>query len=186
MPYLFDPDKLHEIVRKHQGLPSESMLHAIAADLAQAYPAHIQAAPRWVFNLAGGYVGVMTILHASLSEYILLFGAPIGATGFSGRYLMDVYDFLLTGELCGFTESDVHAPTITAPGEVALLRRGAAKGFTLTAGSWVLEYGRGVIPASLPFALSYALFACFEPVTVAKTMWQYSRLVIQELWNGKI
>jgi C-8 sterol isomerase len=186
MGYVFDPARLHEIARAHVNLPTEAMLAAITDDLVRAYPGHVHPAPRWVFNLAGGYVGVMTIMHASLSEYILLFGAPIGATGFSGRYLMDVYDYLLTGELRGFTEESFHEPAITQPGELALLRRGTAKGFTLTAGSWVLEYGRGVIPASLPFALSYALFACFEPVTVVKTIWLYSWLVLKELWNGKI
>ena len=186
MGYVFDPARLQEIARKHIALPAEAMLHAIADDLAEAYPGHIHAAPRWVFNLSGGYVGIMTILHASLSEYVLLFGAPVGATGFSGRYLMDVYDFLLTGELRGFTEGLFHEPTVTRPGELALLHRGSAKGFALTAGTWVLEYGRGVVPASLPFALCYALFACFEPVTVVKTIWLYGRLVIKELWNGKI
>ena len=186
MGYVFDPARLHSIARTHTGLPSEAMLAAIASDLTGAYPGHIDVHPRWVFNLAGGYVGVMTILHASLSEYVLLFGAPIGATGFSGRYLMDVYDFVLAGEHCDFSETSFHEPTITRPGEVTLLRRGTAKGFKLAAGSWVLEYGRGVIPASLPFALSYALFGCFEPVTVAKTCWLYGRLVIKELWHGKI
>src|SRR5437868_2362599 len=186
MSYVFDPTRLHEIARKHLSLPAEPMLHAITDDLVRAYPRHIHPTSRWVFNLAGGYVGVMTILHASLSEYVLLFGAPIGASGFSGRYWMDIYDYLLMGELRAFTEQLFHEPSITRPGELALLRRGSAKGFTLSAGSWMLEYGRGVIPASLPFALGYALFACFEPVTVAKTMWQYSRLVLKELWNGKI
>jgi C-8 sterol isomerase len=186
MGYLFDPDVLHEIVWKHVGLPHEKMVQGITDDLARAYPGHIETRQSWLFNLAGGYVGIMTLLHASLSEYVLLFGAPIGAHGFSGRYLMDVYDFMLAGELSAFNERCFRDLMVTTPGELALLRRGQVKGFKLTEGSWLLEYGRGIIPASLPFALGDAFFSCFDLVTIARTLWLYGKLVIKELWKGKI
>jgi C-8 sterol isomerase len=186
MAYLFNPDHLHEVARRHVGLPHEKMVQGITDELVRVYPGHVETKPVWIFNLAGGYVGVMAILHASLSEYVLLFGAPIGAQGFSGRYLMDVYDFMLEGELSAFTEEHFQEPIITRPGELALLRRRHAKGFKLTQGSWVLEYGRGLIPASLPFALGDAFFSCFDLVTIFRTLWHYTRLVVKELWKGKI
>ena len=186
MAYLFDPLLLHEITRKHCGLPHEEMVQGITDLLLRAYPRHIETRRRWLFNLAGGYVGVMSILHASLSEYVLLFGAPLGAHGFSGRYLMDVYDFMLSGELSAFTDTAFQTPTVTRPGELALLPWGKAKGFRLTDGSWMLEYGRGIIPASLPFALGDAFFSSFDLVTIAKTLWQYGGLVVKELLKGKI
>ena len=186
MGYLFDPHLLHEIARKHLDKPKEQMVQGIADELASRYPGHIQKKQRWLFNLSGGYVGVMTILHASLSEYILFFGTPIGAHGFSGRYWMDVYDYMMAGELSDFSDSSFWEPSVTRPGEFAHLKRGKAKGFKLTPGSWMLEYGRGIIPASLPFALAYAFFTCFDLRTIFKTLWIYTKMVVKELWKGKI
>lgn len=186
MAYLFDPQQLHDIVGRHLDLPREAQFQQIIDDLARAYPGHIETRQDWLFNLAGGCVGVMSILHASLSEYVLLFGTPIGAQGYSGRYLMDVYDFLLSGELAAYTEQNVFEPAITRPGELALLRRGQVKGFKLAEGSWMLEYGRGIIPASLPFALGDAIFSCFDLKTIAKTLWLYGKMVVKELCKGKI
>jgi C-8 sterol isomerase len=186
MAYLFHPDRLHEIARKYVNVPPEQLVQGVTDDLARAYPGHIETRRRWLFNLAGGCVGVMSVLHASLSEYVLLFGTPIGAGGFSGRYWMDVYDFLLAGEIAAYTEECCLQPIVTRPGELALLRQGQAKGFKVSEGSWMLEYGRGFVPASLPFALGDALFSCFEPVTIVKTLWVYGGLVVKELFKGKI
>lgn len=186
MGYIFDPERLHDIVKKHLELPRADQFRNIASDLAAAYPGHIETREDWLFNLAGGVVGIMSILHASLSEYILLFGTPIGAQGFSGRYLMDVYDFFLSGELVAYTEKNFLEPVLTRPGELALLRRGQVKGFKLSEGSWMLEYGRGIIPASLPFALGDAIFSCFDLVTIAKTFWLYGTMTLRELCKGKI
>lgn len=186
MAYLFNPDRLHEIVRRHLDLPRDEQFRNIIDDLAREYPGHIETRQDWLFNLAGGVVGIMTILHASLSEYVLLFGTPIGAQGYSGRYLMDVYDFFLSGELVAYNETSFLAPVFTRPGELALLRRGKVKGFKLAEGSWMLEYGRGIIPASLPFALGDAIFSCFDIPTIAKTLWLYGKMVVKELCKGKI
>jgi len=186
MAYLFDPHVLHETSRKYLGLPHEDMVHGITAELARAYPRHIETRENWVFNLAGGCKGIMTLLHASLSEYLLIYGTPIGSGGFSGRYLMDVYDFMLSGELATYTPDSFRAPATYRAGDLAFLKRWQVKCFTLTPGSWMLEYGRGFIPASLPFALGDALFSCVDPITIGKTLWIYAKLVVKELWRGKI
>jgi hypothetical protein len=186
MAYLFDPRLLHEVARKHIGLPHEKMVRGIAAELAFAYPGHIETRENWVFNLAGGCKGIMTILHASLSEYLLIYGTPIGSGGFSGRYLMDVFDFMLSGDLAAYTDEGFREPATYRAGDLAFLKRWQVKYFTLTSGSWMLEYGRGIIPASLPFALGDALFSCVDVFTIGKTLWIYTKLVVKELWKGKI
>lgn len=139
-----------------------------------------------MFNLAGGAIGIMTVAHGSLSEYVILYGTPIGTLGYSGRYWMDVYDIVLSGEMWTYTEQQFHERLVTRPGEMALLRRGEVKGFKLAEDTWMLEYGRGVIPASLPFAISDALISCLDWRTVLKTFWVYGKQTVRELWKGKI
>ena len=69
--------------------------------------------------------------------------------------------------------------------EMAVLRRKQAKGVKIFEDSWMLEYGRGPIPTTLPFALSGALTS-LEAKSIIKTMWIYGRLVCKELCPGKI
>lgn len=48
--------------------------------------------------MAGGFMGQVCILHASLSEYVLLFGTSMGTDGHSGRYWAEITDYLVSGE----------------------------------------------------------------------------------------
>jgi hypothetical protein len=185
MGYIFDPDHLHSVARNHAGLPHEEMTAAVIGDLAKAYPHHIETRQNWLLSICGGAMGIMTILHGSLSEYVLIFGSPIGTEGFSGRYRLDIYDFMLAGEMWTYTEDKFRDRIVTRPGEMAVLRRKQVKGFKLPEGGWMLEYGRGAVPTALPFALSGAVTS-LDARTVAKTMWIYGRLVMKELSRGKI
>ena len=90
MGHLFAPGTLHEIAKRRAGLPHEEMVALIIEDLARAYPRHIETRQNWFFSLAGGATGIMTVLHGSLSEYLLLFGSPVGTEGFSGRYWLNL------------------------------------------------------------------------------------------------
>ena len=124
-------------------------------------------------------------LHGSLSEYVFLFGSPIGTDGFSGRYPVDIFDFVLAGEMWAYGDDDFAERQVFRPGDVAHLPRGRAKGYRLPDAAWMLEYGRGVIPAMLPFGLSGAM-AALEVRSIAKTVGAYGRLVMRELLQGKI
>jgi hypothetical protein len=43
-------------------------------------------------------MGQVCLLHASLSEYLLLFGTSMGTEGHSGRYWATISDYLVSGE----------------------------------------------------------------------------------------
>jgi C-8 sterol isomerase len=182
---LFQPDVLHAIARGAVGLPHDQMAQRVTDELARLYPGHIETRPNWMLSLAGGVTGIMTVLHGSLSEYVLIFGTPVGSEGFSGRYWIEIHDFMLAGEMWTYTEADFAERRAFRPGDAAVLRRGEAKGVRLSEGAWMLEYGRGAIPSALPFALSDAVIA-FELQTIARTIWTYGRLTVRELRRGKI
>ncbi len=185
MGYIFDPTHLHAVAKECVGLPHEELTAAVIGKLAKVYSDHIESRQNWLLSIAGGAMGIMTILHGSLSEYVLLFGTPIGTEGFSGRYRIDIYDFIPEGEMWTYTESNFRNRIVTKPGEMAVLRRKQVKGFKLPEGGWMLEYGRGPVPTALPFALSGAVTS-LDARTIGKTLWLYGRLVIKELRHGKI
>jgi hypothetical protein len=185
MGNLFNPDQLHELARRHAGAAGPAAFEALIADLAAAYPGHIETRQNWLFNLTAGATGVMTVLHGSLSEYLILFGTPVGTEGFSGRYWLDIYDFVLAGEMWTYTEAQCHERVITRVGEKALLPRRQVKGFRLREETWLLEYGRGLVPSALPLALGDAVFSAMDSRTVFKTLWIYGGLVLRELVRGK-
>jgi hypothetical protein len=186
MGYLFDPERLRDIARKAIGLSHAEMVQVLCDELRRAYPGHISGDEGWIFSITAGATGVMKILHASLSEYVLIFGTPVGTEGFSGRYRMDIHDFQLAGEMWTYTEDRVGERVVTRAGDSTLLPRGRAKAFRLLEDGWMLEYGRGLVPMALPLALGDSVFSCMDATTIARTLWVYGKLTTRELLKGKI
>jgi C-8 sterol isomerase len=180
MRQLFDPAQLHAAAQTAVGLPHQDMVRTVAAELDRRYPGHIEQTEDWVMSLAGGATGIMTVLHCSLSEYLLIFGTPIGTEGFSGRYHIDIYDYLLAGEMWTYTEEACRERIITRPGDMAFLPRGQTKGFRVAEGSWMLEYGRGPIMTCLPMAVSGAV-ASLDGRTLWRTVSISTRLTCKSL-----
>ena len=185
MSALFRRDDLIGITRKVIGLPHADMMRLVIDELDRLYPGHVETRERWLFNLTGGATGIMTVLHGSLSEYVIIFGTPVGTEGFSGRYHLDIDDFVLAGEMWTYGETDVAARRVYGPGEWATLPRGHAKGFRLKEDTWLLEHGRGPVVTALPTALGDAI-TCLDFRTIRRTFWEYGRLVARELRQGKI
>ena len=186
MGYIFDPATIHEIGKKAVGKAHEEQERILGEELERAFPGHINRDQPWIYSLAAGATGVMKIFHASLTEYVLFFGTPIGTEAFSGRYLLDIYDVVTAGDMWTYTDRNFRTKTITRPGEMAHLRRDEVKGFRLPDGCWMLEYGRGPVPTALPVALGDSIFSAMDPVTLYDTLRIYGKLVVKELRQGKI
>ena len=191
MGYIFDPEKLNAIVQaslKPKTATLEQKFDKITTALKQTWPEHIDDGPRqWIFNNAGGAMGQMHLLHASLTEYVILFGTPIGTEGHSGRYSNDVYDIMIEGEVHIYLEGDLDKVVAVPGGDYLFLGKGKAKGYKIPdQGGWMLEYSRGVIPAMLPFGLADTLFSTLDAPTFVRTFGRYGKLVTKELLQGKI
>lgn len=186
MATVFDPVHLHEISRRALEAGSTSaILDAVIDGLAEAYPGSIRTDVPWVLNNAGGAMGQMKLLHCSLTEYILIFGTPIGTEGHSGRYLAEVHDFMLAGEMWCYYPGEVDR-VVFRPGDAAYLGASRVKGYRVPDHAWMLEYARGPIPTMLPFGLADTLFSTLDRVTLAQTVWHYGRLATRSLLRGKI
>lgn len=186
MGYRFDPDVLHEVARQVVGAPLDSgELVTRAVDLlAQAYP-HLIAPTggRWVGSKAGGILGKVRFLYFSPREYIVIFGSPTGTQGFSGRYKrVQIHKFLLAGQIDSYDlESDDLTATTVRPGEHSCLERGQAKGLTIHPGSCHLEYGRGAVATTLPFAMVDTLLVSLEFESVRRSGVEFARLLRRQV-----
>lgn len=181
--YLFDPRKLDEIRKKAIDKPIEQAFDIIIRELAKAYPGHICTKKNWLFNNAGGAMGQLTLLHASLREYIILFGTCIGTEGHSGRYASDVFDFMIKGEMIceyeGVFKPEIHLPN----GSPAFLGKKIIKHYRIKDEAWMLEYARGNIIKMFPFGTTDSIFSTLDFRTVGRLILHYSRLTIKGLFT---
>ena len=173
--YKIDLDVLHTVADKVVGLPLEGgeLITRTVELLAAEYPDLIAPTPgRWVGNKAGGIVGKVKFLYFSPREYIVIFGSPSGTQGFSGRYKhVQIHKFLIAGQIDSYDlESDDTTAMTLLPGEHTCLEKGHARGLTIHPGSWHIEYGRGAVATTLPFAMVDTLLVSLELESVRRSI----------------
>ena len=182
MPYKIDPDVLATVAKEVVGLPvaGGELISRATQLLAAEYPDLIDPTPgRWVGSKAGGILGKVRFLYFSPREYVVLFGSPTGTQGFSGRYKhVDIHKFLIAGQIDSYDlESDDMTSMTLRPGEHTCLERGHARGLTIHPGSWHIEYGRGAVLTTLPFAMVDTLLVSLELESVRRSTAEFSKLV---------
>lgn len=153
-----DPFAIADACQSVLKLPLESgaRLDAAVAKVAELYPEHIDPGrQRWIFTKAGGICGKVSFLHASMNEYLLLFGAPVATYGFSGRYdHVAIQKFILAGRYTTYDpETAQIVPGVLGPGDLVALPKGQVRNMEIAAGSWHLEFGRGPVVTAMPFGL---------------------------------
>jgi C-8 sterol isomerase len=75
--YIFELDHLQDLAKRsieHHGNNTRGAVQYIVDELSQKNPAHVNVDEDWVFNNAGGAMGGMYIIHASITEYLIIFG----------------------------------------------------------------------------------------------------------------
>ena len=132
---------------------------------------------------AGGILGKVRFLYFSPREYIVMFGSPTGTQGFSGRYKhVQIHKFLMAGRIDSYdVESDETTPMTLLPGEHTCLEKGHARGLTIHPGSWHIEYGRGSVVTTLPFAMVDTLLVSLEFESVRRSTVEFTKLLTKRL-----
>jgi C-8 sterol isomerase len=184
MSYIFEPEIIQACVREGLRPDLDDSLDAITVALGERYPGLIDPGPRrWIFSNAGGAMGQIHLLYASLTEYILFFGTPVGTEGHSGRYATEVWDAVIAGDMWAYYEGD-REREVFRPGDMAHLAGGRAKGYRLPDAGWMIEYSRGPIPTMLPFALADTALSTLDLQSFVRTLAAYARHVLRS-WGRR-
>ena len=183
MAYQIEPDVLQKVAKQVAGSPldgSELIAYTIEL-LSDEYPDLVDPRPgRWVGSKAGGILGKVRFLYFSPREYLVVFGSPTGTQGFSGRYKhVDIHKFLIAGQIDSYDldSDDTSALPPLLPGEHTCLERGHARGLTIHPGSWHIEYGRGAVATTLPFAMVDTLLVSLEFESVRRSTVEFAKLI---------
>ncbi|TRY88026.1 hypothetical protein DNTS_026620 [Danionella cerebrum] len=119
--YVFTKEDVAKLAKQYAGQDHDQAFSKVVVELRRKYPGHILPDEdlQWVFVNAGGWMGSMCLLHASLTEY-------------------------------------------------------------WSAGTWMVEYGRGFIPSTLTFALADTIFSTQDFLTLFYTGRVYLKGMILE------
>jgi len=176
MEYLFDPDVLHECALAGIGKPKPAMFDAIADAVEDRYPGRIDRSQPWLYSIAGGAMIQMKLYYASVFEYLMIWGTPIGSEGHSGRHAVGFWDTVIDGETWYYAEGQFEK-RVYRPGDRIWVGPGQARAMNFTDGVWAVEYARGPLPLSVPFGIADEILSTLDFKTAGLTLGMYMNLV---------
>ncbi|KAM5344662.1 hypothetical protein ACJ41O_013197 [Fusarium nematophilum] len=190
--YVFDNEELHQLAQRAvaaHGNDTKSIVEYIVTELQGTHAPYINpnsiTHEEWMFNNAGGAMGAMTLIHASITEYLIIFGTPAGTEGHSGRHTADNYFNILTGTQLAYVPGKYEAE-VYPPGSVHHLPRGDVKQYKMPGSCFALEYSRGWIPPMLLFGYADAFTSTLDFPTLWTTTYVTGREMIGNLLRFKL
>ncbi|KAH6627005.1 C-8 sterol isomerase [Chaetomium sp. MPI-SDFR-AT-0129] len=187
--YIFNLDQLQDVSSRAiaaHGDDTRAIVQFIVDELAGqvSLTSFVNRDEEWVFNNAGGAMGAMYIIHASVTEYLIIFGTAVGTEGHTGRHTADDYFHILTGTQTAYVPGE-YEPEVYPPGSIHHLRRGTVKQYKMPESCFALEYARGWIPPMLFFGFADGLSSTLDVPTLWRTTWITGKQMIGNLARGK-
>eukprot|EP00796_Vickermania_ingenoplastis_P002276 gene2276-1418_t len=192
--WAMDPKELQLVAQKGintakarfgEDVGSKEIIEEVIQAVLERYPAVTRSTGNWLWNNAGGAMGSMTVLHCSFSEYLIIFGTPVGTEGHTGRHLAEDFFTILYGEQWA-------APPGPGPmevykqGEQHYLHRFDAKQYRMDRECWALEYARGNIASMMLFGFLDSFSSTFDVVTIYQTVKESAGNMFVNMLNGKL
>lgn len=195
---MLHPDDEAKVLNFSMSKIVEARMKTLHRKMYEMYPDHIippseidwskqkSTGPNFFLCSTGGAIGQVLLLHMSLSEYIMIFGSPLGTTGHSGRYLYNIRDYMISGHHKLYDDGDLHGKSYP-PGHCAVLRKGEGVIYKSDPHTYMIEHGRGfpgmLIAVFYPFLAT--MFSTFDFWTFGKQMVLASRMIMRSLAKGK-
>ncbi|RCN42333.1 ERG2 and Sigma1 receptor like protein [Ancylostoma caninum] len=180
--YNISPKEFRNIASKAQGADNvASAVSRLTTDLRRTYGPAIAAETSWVALSLGGLPLKALFLHASLTEFIGVIGTPFPTSGRVGMHWSNSTCTVLTGSVARLLDVG-HMPnkeTFSAGGN---FRHGQFEShiYSFGADTYVVCYGRGVMPVSGLWAATGAL-ANGEPFSLARLIYTYGHESFNQL-----
>ncbi|KAL1770636.1 sigma non-opioid intracellular receptor 1 isoform X1 [Sigmodon hispidus] len=153
-------EKRAQLARQYAGLDHELAFSQLIVELRRLHPGHRLPDEdlQWVSVNAGGWMGALCLLLT-----------PVAIRGDTGLR------FLTPSSLAPSTSGEraLRKTVVHGPGEATAVLWGP--------NTWMVEYGRGVIPSTLAFALADTVFSTQDFLILFHTLRAYARGLRLEL-----
>ncbi|XP_046844245.1 sigma non-opioid intracellular receptor 1-like isoform X2 [Xenia sp. Carnegie-2017] len=169
--YIFEEKSIVKLVQRYGGDNLQASIARITDELERGYPNLVLPKERlqWVMLKFSGMTISLTVLYASLTEYVVIAGSALDTDGYLGRHWSNMTHIVLSGSIKYWREGTSEAK-VYHKGESFTTRYWNTGGMQLKANTWMIEYGRGFLPLSIPSTIFDGIFTSFDLIGTFKMM----------------